>query len=196
MTVDFAVRTEVEVVADAVMSLVRAGLVPKGRIVEAAGAVGVGVGDLRDADIRWATHHYDKPKRRPAREGGVPTSMPTRERQAPVEVPSQLARPLTVPKTRFCTSCHEERPLVLFSGDLVTCDSCRQRQREATDTRREREEAKAKAQRRLMAGVTERVSVRVSADGLGLDLVCARCGKPFEPGQAVCGELYHESCPA
>lgn len=169
--------TEVEAVADAVLSLMIARLISFAQLDEACRAVGIAHSDVRDARIRREGGRYRPP--RPADclptvagPAGEPKRPPIRElRFNPGPEPDLVLPP--EPKERFCSTCELWQHENDFSAGKRTCKKCLAKRAKNTRLTPEREQ------------VIEQATMRYLASGAGAVNHCGTCGDKLNEGDAV-----------
>lgn len=89
---------------------------------------------------------------------------------------------------KLCDRCRRRFPLAQYEG-YARCPVCR---REEAEARRVRREADKAAQSALNKALVSLVTVKVRADGLGMELACRGCGRSVREGAEVAGVICVE----
>lgn len=179
-------RTEHEVAADAVMAALRAlataGLLRlTGQVVEvSAGAAGLSLAELREADGRRERGMYVRPKDRPVIPGGVPLSVPQITAATTVGAPT-----LGDPDRRWCAGCSRLRHPSDFDSDTARCRRCLARARDRYHSRKADRQERDETHRALVRAVAPVTDVALNEERTGFELVCKRCRRPIGRGEAV-----------
>lgn len=194
-----AVRTEVEVAADAIMAVFETGLMGSGaeRLVRVAEITGIPVPELRAAWERIKRRGYRPPSMRAAAPEAPPasadppsTSQATSLARANAD---RLARKTPAPGLRICARCKATKPFAEFdiknqrTGQMKSwCRSCtkeyhRERYLKATEV-----------------GLISNIRLLIEAGSPFLASPCEACGRALAVGEEVeaCDvALRHTKCP-
>lgn len=223
MTAPPAPRTEVQVVADAVLALLRKGYLNRAQTTGVLRTVGIRQHDLVAALERFQTrgdqyaapvrvaaddeptrprrgvqqphrpHHQQLPDPTPAPTPPPPTPEPTGQRRIPPTQQRRERRELDGVDHLLCAGCDRWIPEGEF---LERSDRPGVRVSRCCDCRRRYQRARRVSTKVLDDMAQVGVAIRVDDESNLVGLACAGCGRPLKPGDElrVHGTPLHSTC--